>query len=164
MQKTKQLTGLLLLLHSLILACNTSPKTPAPGTAGADTAKPVENKITLPEQACYTGISGRDSIYLVVERFPNVVTGRLTYNFSEKDDNNGTIDGKISGDTLFADYTFISEGRSSVREVAFLLKDSTATEGYGPVEEKEGKMIFTDRHKLNFSNAIVLQLTSCVEQ
>lgn len=166
MQKTKQLTWVLLIFTMLMLACNNNPKTSSfsPATAVDDTTKPVDNKIMVPAQSCYTGIKGKDSIHLVVERFPNVVTGRLTYNFSEKDGNKGTLDGKLSGDTLFADYTFMSEGKSSVREVAFLLRDSTATEGYGPIEEEGGKMVITDRSKLNFTNAIVLKLTSCAEQ
>ncbi len=164
MQRAKQLTWMSLILTTLILACNNNPKTSSPATSARDTAKPVDNKIMIPAQTCYTSIKGKDSIHLVVERFPNVVTGRLTYHFSEKDSNKGTLDGKLSGDTLFADYTFISEGKSSVREVVFLLKDSTAKEGYGPVEEKGGKMVFTDRGKLNFNNSIVLKLTSCVEQ
>lgn len=127
-------------------------------------AEKEEMKIQVPDQACYIGAQGKDTIQLVVEQFPNVVTGRLSYNFNEKDDNKGTFDGKLFGDTLIADYTFISEGKSSVREIAFLLRDSTATEGYGPVEEKDGKMIITDRSQLNFKSAVVLNKTSCIEK
>lgn len=147
----------------ILSSCNNSNQ-PLETGANDTVAKKEEMKIQVPDQACYIGTQEKDTIQLVVERFPNVVTGRLFYNFNEKDDNKGTFDGKLFGDTLIADYTFISEGKSSVREIAFLLRDSTATEGYGPVEEKDGKMVITDRSQLNFKNAVALNRTSCMEK
>jgi hypothetical protein len=38
------------------------------------------------------------------------VVGNLCYRFFEKDKNDGTVIGKLQGDTLIADYTFMSEG------------------------------------------------------
>jgi hypothetical protein len=67
----------------------------------------------------------------------------------------------MRGDTLVADYTFMSEGKSSVRQVVFMVKDSIVTEGYGPQEEKDGKMIFKDLGKVDFSKGTKLQRIQC---
>jgi hypothetical protein len=64
------------------------------------------------------------------------------FKFYEKDSNKGVIDGKLNGDTLLADYKFMSEGIQSTRQVIFLIKDSNATEGYGPMEEKRWENSF----------------------
>lgn len=55
--------------------------------------------------------------------------------------------------TLIADYTFWSEGRKSVREVAFLATDDGLVEGYGPVQEHSGNMRLIPGQPLTF-NAI----------
>ena len=75
-----------------------------------------------------------------VEVFENVVTGTLSYKFYQKDSNKGEFEGTLKGDTLLADYTFMSEGTQSVRQVVFLIKGETAIEGYGDIEEKDSKL------------------------
>lgn len=66
---------------------------------------------------------GKDSIFLQLHIDNNIVNGDLEYKRFEKDRNKGTIKGMFRGDTLFADYTFMSEGVMSVREVMFLKKE-----------------------------------------
>jgi hypothetical protein len=123
-----------------------------------DTTKSDTMKAMIPESACYENTTGKDSFFMKMEVFPNVVTGKLDYDFSEKDKNTGEFDGVLKGDTLLADYTFKSEGVSSVRQVAFLLRDSSVIEGYGPMKEKDGKMVFTDLSKLNFSGTPLIKV------
>lgn len=117
----------------------------------------------IPKSGCYASFSGKDTILLKTEVFPNVVTGILKYQVWEKDKNEGTIEGKLSGDTLFANYTFTSEGQTSVREVAFLFNDHQAIEGFGDMEEQNGKMVFTDKSRINFSKGTKLSPIDCVE-
>ena len=144
----------------VIMSCNEQKKS-TEAIAAQDTSKAGEMKIMIPSSTCYANETGKDTVLLKVEVFPNVVTGRITYKIFEKDSNKGDFDGRLHGDTLLADYTFMSEGKSSVRQVAFLLKDGTATEGYGDMEEKDGKMIFKDTQKLDFSKSQVLKKTDC---
>jgi len=144
------------------LACNNPQQEATP--SAADSAGKQENHVMIPAASCYAGQSGRDSFSLKTEIFPNVVTGTLSYNFYEKDKNQGAIEGRLSGDTLIADYTFISEGKNSVREVAFLLGDSTAMEGYGAMEEKDGKLVFKSRDSIRFTEATPLRKVPCAEQ
>ncbi|MES2431596.1 MAG: hypothetical protein V4556_11705 [Bacteroidota bacterium] len=145
----------------VIVSCNNDPKKTSETIITADTAKEGEMKIMIPGTVCYATTGSKDSVFLKVEAFPNVVTGNLSYKIFEKDSNKGTIDGVMRGDTLIADYTFNSEGMSSIRQVAFLIKNNTATEGYGEVEEKNGKMIFKDIHTLDFTKGIKLQVVPC---
>lgn len=143
----------------LAFACNNEPKqTP---TSGTDTTKADEMKIMIPAQSCYVGSTGKDSIFLKTERFPNVVTGKLEYRFYEKDQSAGELDGKLFGDTLIADYTFVSEGIKSVRQVIFLLQNDLAIEGYGEMEEKDGKMVFKNIKEIRFDSSFNLRKTVC---
>lgn len=89
------------------------------------------------------------------------VNGKITYKLYEKDKNEGTLIGNMKGDTLIGDYTFMSEGVSSVREVAFLKRENTFIEGYGDVAEANGKVIFKDKKKLKFDQKMILTKVEC---
>jgi len=142
-------------------ACNASTTSNIPAdTLPADTDTNTM-QVQIPNMQCFKSIKGHDTVYLKLERFPNVVTGNLIYNFHEKDGNTGTIDGVLTGDTLIADYTFMSEGQQSVRQVAFIIKDSMATEGYADMMEEKDKMVFKNSAKLNFSKGIQLKAIPC---
>ncbi len=91
----------------------------------------------------------------------NNFTGQLAYAYREKDRNAGTVAGYMSGDTLIADYTFSSEGRKSVREIIFLKRADTLVEGFGDVEERDGKMVFKNRSTLKFDGAMPLKAIPC---
>jgi len=117
--------------------------------------------VKLPGYMCFAQQLGSDSFWLQLNVFENVTTGTLEYKFKEKDSNTGEFEGKMNGDTLIADYKFMSEGQMSTRQVAFLIKDSVATEGYGDMEEKGGKMVFKNPQSLTFSKGIVMKKVSC---
>ncbi len=149
---------------ALLTGCNNEPTAPAKTTAMEDTAKPVENKIMIPDKLCYSTLTGKDTVFLTLEKFPNVVTGNLTYKLYGKDKNTGDIDGKLNGDTLIADYKFMSEGKQSNRQLVFLLNDSIAKEGYGPMEEIDGKMVFKKLNEIDFKKGIKLYKLPCPVQ
>lgn len=142
-------------------SCNNEPAKSNEVSTITDTTKPVENKVMIPASTCYSSITGKDTVLLKVETFPNVVTGKLTYKLYEKDSNSGNFNGVMKGDTLIADYTFLSEGKSSVRQVAFIIKNNTATEGYGNMEEKAGKMVFKNIQNLTFAKGLKLSKIEC---
>lgn len=120
-------------------------------------------KIMIPKSNCFASLSDKDSVWLKVEVFPNVSTGILKYQLSGKDKNTGTLEGTFEGNKLFANYTFNSEGVESVREVAFIINDDSAIEGFGEMEEVNGKMIFKDKSKIDFSKGIKFVKVDCVE-
>jgi hypothetical protein len=73
------------------------------------------------------------------------ITGSLNYNWYERDDNIGTFKGTIQNDSLIvADYTFQSEGMTSVRQVVFKIKDSMLLQGYGELQTKNDTALFRD--------------------
>ncbi|MFN0255525.1 hypothetical protein [Pedobacter ureilyticus] len=117
--------------------------------------------IPLEEQTCYSYIKGKDTAHLSLITTGVASTGELNYKWFEKDKNMGTIEGEMHGDTLFANYTFNSEGKQSVRQVAFLKKGNQLVEGFGDVEEKDGKVRFKDLSKLKFDDAMVFEKVAC---
>lgn len=129
--------------------------------------KPLENAedttvhAMIPQSNCFSSITGKDSIWLKLEIFPNVATGVLKYQLWEKDSNTGTLEGKMEGNTFFGEYTFLSEGIQSVRGVAFLLSESAAIEGIGDQVEKDGKMVFSDKSKIDFTNGARFKRVDC---
>ena len=145
----------------MIASCNNEPKKSTEILTVEDTVKTVENKIMIPASSCYSSITGKDTVTLKVEIFPNVVTGKLSYKFNEKDSNKGEFDGQFHGDTLLADYKFMSEGQLSARQVIFLIKNNVAREGYGKMEEKNGKMVFKDMKGVSFETGMALNKVEC---
>jgi hypothetical protein len=146
-----------LLLNIVMICIATSCNDGSPTkTSMAKDVKPPE----IPS-ACYLAVSGRDSVKLTVRKEEELVTGDLAYLFYEKDKSLGTFSGRMKGDTLFADYTYSSEGQTSTREIAFLQKDNTFTEGTGDATEMDGKMTFKDPTRVQFGSSLVLQKVEC---
>lgn len=141
---------LILALVSVLVSCNKQK--------GTDVT-PEKNDIEEPiSEQFYSGNIKKDTILMNLTMKGNqILSGKLIYNFYEKDKNEGTLIGELKGDTLLADYTFMSEGISSVRQVVFLKKGGTYIEGYGDVvEDASGKVIFKDRKQLKFDGKIIL--------
>jgi hypothetical protein len=113
-------------------------------------------------EECYLGILKKDTVSMSLNIKGNQISsGKLSYKFFEKDKNEGTLIGEMKGDTLFADYTFMSEGVTSVRQVAFLKNGTIYTEGYGDIEENNGKVFFKNTKQLKFNGKIVLSKVDC---
>lgn len=144
----KKLTGdvgyLFILACSLVAACSGS-----------------RTEETRAVTTCYTYTTDSDSIMLQLTRNGDAVEGELTYILYEKDINRGTIKGVMEGDTLFADYTFRSEGITSVREVAFVKHGDELVEAFGELEEQNGKVVFSDPSLLSLNESVVLKASAC---
>lgn len=97
-----------------------------------------------------------DTISLQLQVENGKATGELVYKLKEKDANTGTIEGEIKDNIIIAFYTFQSEGSTSVRQVAFKFTDKGLIEGYGAVEEKEGKVLFKNVNTLNYTDEMIL--------
>ncbi|RYF77267.1 MAG: hypothetical protein EOO39_04310 [Cytophagaceae bacterium] len=150
-QNSLRLLTCLLFLGTL--ACQNGQKADTENTASA-----------APVKACYAYMSAADTIRLTMLQNDTTVTGTLFYQLAEKDRNTGTFAGRMRGDTLLADYTFQSEGVESQREVAFLVSGDKLVEGFGPIDEKNGKAIrFSSLRNLTFSNTFPLSKVDCKE-
>ncbi|MCY1513022.1 hypothetical protein D9M68_475030 [compost metagenome] len=138
------------------LACR--PESPKQEQTG-NTALPPKTLTTRNE--CYRYIKGKDTVTLSLLTAGTGVSGRLQYKWFEKDRSTGSLEGKMYGDTLLATYTFDAEGQRSVREVAFLKKEQQVIEGFGPVEDKNGKQRFKNFRKLDFNSTLILDKVPC---
>lgn len=113
---------------------------------------------------CFQGIVKKDTINLTLQiDNNNEVKGDLSYLFFEKDKSKGVILGQMIGDTLKGNYSFMSEGIESSREIVFLRKGKIMIEAYGDVEQVENKMVFKNTKKLYFDSATVLTEIDCPE-
>lgn len=144
-------------------SCKNETKNEATEVVSPEETDLMETEINTPEIACYRYASEKDTVLLQMEKMSDDVAGTLSFNYFEKDKNEGTFEGIMVGDTLFADYTFGSEGKISVREVMFVKKGNKLVEGYGEVEELEGKTKFKSKTKFTFYDAMPLEEINCDE-
>ncbi len=128
-----------------------------------NSVEPIETAPTptVSEKNCYELVKGKDTVRITLEETLKGINGTLDYHWAEKDRNTGTFTGKFVGDTLYADYTFSSEGVSSIREVAFLKREHTLVEGFGEVVNTDSKQVFKSPKKLQFEGSIVLIEAPC---
>ena len=110
---------------------------------------------------CYEEIAGQDTFRLRIERTGTAARGMLEYLFFEKDQASGDFFGQMKGDTLIADYAFMSEGVSSIRQIAFILFRDKAVEGNGPSKEENGMMVFENPGALTYGQGLNLQQVDC---
>jgi hypothetical protein len=163
--KSLTYTFFLFILTGISLpACRDSGKQTNENTAATtDTVAKPDAPVLADGSFCYRAVSGQDSVRMHLKVAGNIITGGLNYDFAEKDRNTGTLSGEMKGDTLLATYTFMSEGKESQREVAFLRKGEEWVEGYGDSKEDKGKMVFVNTSALDFSSAKPLTTTDCQE-
>ncbi len=121
---------------------------------------PVTSTVTNSNQTDFSGLysyqQNGDTITLQLTVDGTKANGNLLYTLNEKDRNSGTFVGEIKDVILLANYTFSSEGVLSERQIAFKLTDTSAIEGYGDVQEINGKMMFKDAANLEYGTGLVL--------
>jgi hypothetical protein len=154
--QTNQLTMKIIILSStllLLVSCINQQK------EKGETAKTIAKSLV----SCYGYIHNNDTVVLKIVFVGDSVRGPLVYKLNEKDKNVGTIMGHMKGDLLIADYTFLSEGVSSVRQVAFKKMNGNFVEGYGETVDQNGKMVFKDIDALDFLHSIPLKENDCLQ-
>lgn len=143
----------------MLIGCKKEiPKTPKPTVPIAEETVPESDE---PKTECYLYNEKGSVISLQLSYNENGISGIMTYALKEKDHNFGTIDGKIENGIYIGDYKFLSEGVESTRQVAFLLKDRKAIEGYGEMTADGTK--FKNVAKLKFDSTMPLTKTECAK-
>lgn len=145
----------ILLLAVALGSCNFEKKE----TEQAKTDAPGPKKVTSIN--CYRYASQTDTILLKTIPIGNAVTGTLVYKLKEKDKNEGTIQGTMKGNMLLADYSFMSEGMQSTRQVAFKLEGNAFVEGYGDISIENDKVSFKNPDSLTFNTTMKLVEIDC---
>lgn len=144
----------------VFISCKKSSET---GTTEIAPSPPKEAEIVEPSgNQCFALRNGKDTIELNFNvNSHQEVNGNLRYTLYEKDKNQGIINGNMVGDTLIADYTFNSEGVSSVRQVIFLQREGVLIEGYGDVIQTNDKVSFKNKKTLKFDVKNALLKVDC---
>jgi len=152
----RKLFTLFLLLAPLAIACNNHRNS-------SKVISVLEYKKMFALAGCYSSVTGKDTFNLKLVVSSDTVNGKLSYKFDQKDNLKGDIQGRLQGDTLLADYKFMSEGKISIRQVTFLMKDSIAMEGYGAMVDKNGEMVFKNLNQLSFGKGLILKKINCMQ-
>ncbi|CAM4387310.1 hypothetical protein [Flavobacterium terrigena] len=108
---------------------------------------------------CYIFNDGKNNVSFEITENGEEIKGNLNYAYAEKDKNSGSFSGKLNDGILLGKYTFQSEGKESVREVAFKVEDDKIIEGYGDLNE-DGTT-FKDATHLSFTSKMPLTKTEC---
>lgn len=117
---------------------------------------------------CFVAADGKDTANLVVNtKGSGKVSGHLTISYAEKGKNDGEIEGKFSGDTLFVDYTFkIGETNKTVYKnpLALLKKDGKMVLGVGQIETTMGRSYFVKGKPISFDKGrFIFSSAECKE-
>ena len=114
-----------------------------------------------PPVNCYLYATATDTVSLKLIHVGQSITGTLLYHLKEKDKNKGTIQGVMKDNLLIADYSFMSEGMQSVRQVVFKLEGNGFVEGYGDIDTQNNKVVFKHLNDLKFNSTIKLAEIDC---
>ena len=154
--------GVLLSVMALT-ACNSS--TPQTENTNIQTdSSIVESKVAIPDtllSGCYSLTANRDTASFQVQVKDSSATGSLSYNLFEKDRNDGTFEGELSGDLLLGWYLFRSEGIMSVRQVAWQVHTNSLWPANGEVVVRNDSAFFKDPTKLKFDSSRAFVKTKC---
>lgn len=99
---------------------------------------------------CYLSVFGKDSTILELRDEKDSISGNLNYHWFQKDNNTGYFSGTLEDSLLSGFYNFYSEGKYSVRQIVFKVKNDTLLEGYGPIEMKNDTAFFTKAAGLHY--------------
>ena len=128
-------------------------------TTKTDPQEVIAKKTKALDLGCYVFDDGKNIVSLEITENDEEIKGNLTYALYEKDKNSGKFTGKFNDGILIADYTFQSEGKESIRQVAFKVEGDKLIEGYGDLND-EGTA-FKDISNIQFTSTMPLTKTEC---
>jgi hypothetical protein len=140
----------LLCASALMASCGQNKE----GNKSQETAVAVDSTATT---ACYVALDSNDKATMKLQTLSDgKVTGNLLIAYAEKGKNDGALEGKFSGDTLFVDYTFkIGTENPTVYKnpLAFLRKDGKLILGVGVIETYLGRSTFAKDKPIRFDRS-----------
>ncbi|MFS8083003.1 MAG: hypothetical protein ACMG51_06095 [Ginsengibacter sp.] len=150
----------------IIASCNTQPTTAKDNTQvpPSDTIKSTTtagNKKFDFLTGCYQNVLNGDTAFLKIKVHEFIVDGTLNYKRAQKDSNEGTFTGVIRGEMIVIHYNFYSEGKTSMREIAFKIKGDQLVEGFGDILMKGDSAVFENVASLNFQDAQTFNKIAC---
>ncbi len=114
-------------------------------------------------EGCYAAITGKDVYTLDIQSVDEGrVTAFLSFKNFEKDSSSGSLVGTYANDILLGDYSFESEGMSSVRQVIFKKTPDGFIEGFGPVTYSGNRSAFADITDVSYEKGIMFKAGACI--
>ena len=146
---------LVLIALVIILSCNEQRANDTSFNATKDTVEGIDEIDTAVKDiaGCYVSILKHDTALLKINNENGMITGDLAYRRFQKDDNVGTIKGRVEDGLVIAAYTFQSEGITSVREVVFKIEGPNLIEGYGDIDMVGDTAAFKNISQLKYEYA-----------
>ncbi|PWS31224.1 hypothetical protein [Pedobacter paludis] len=136
---------LVLISIPFIFACNQNNQ------ADSNSANRIDS---LTNQVCYAAAFEKDSAAMIIKTFSSgKIKGSLLVRYGSKPENNGLIEGKFKGDTLYVDYRFNTGGDTTkvfTNPLAFLKKDGKLIMGVGQIETTLGRSYFVKGKPINY--------------
>lgn len=106
-------------------------------------------------ESCYAAAFEKDSAAIIVKTLASgKVAGSLLIKYADKPQNNGKIDGKFSGDTLYVDYRFNTGNdttKAFTNPLAFLKKDGKLIMGVAQIETTLGRSYFVKGKPIDYT-------------
>ncbi|MEJ7626343.1 MAG: hypothetical protein WKF35_05740 [Ferruginibacter sp.] len=143
----------------LLVSCNSAKET---GETDTPVVKDLNaTTVTTLSTGCYQMNIEKDTALMNISVDGNAVTGTLLYKRFEKDSNTGNISGKYENGKITGWYNFLSEGKSSVRQVIFKVSETGITEGYGDIEMTGDTVNFKFPHALQYEDQHPFKKMDC---
>ncbi|PZX58469.1 hypothetical protein LV84_01678 [Algoriphagus ratkowskyi] len=145
-------------LTLLALSSCSGPKKDSPIDAAFS---PETELIEAINTECFQYIGEKDTVRLTTHINGTKLTGTLDYFIFEKDKNSGTIEGEIRDGLIIAEYTFMSEGVTSKRQVVFKNTEDGWKEGYGEMKTVDEIPVQVNLDSLDYSHNMALSPFPC---
>lgn len=119
--------------------------------------------INVGASTCYWYIKGKDTTGLTVTVYAEKIEGALLHISNGIIKDSGTIKNiEMRSDTLVGDYTYKENSKELRKQIAFLIAETTATEGAGKMEKGDSdEMIFANMNGIKFNPKLALQKGDC---
>ena len=153
--------GVFLGIVLLIVACNNGNKTSSSvENEKADTLKTAATDTI--SSGCFSQVVQKDTALLQLESNKGNISGVLTYNYFQKDRNDGTLKGEQTGEIIKGWYLFKSEGTMSVRQVSWKVAGNELWPAMGEIVEKNDPVVFKEPEKLRYDSAHPFKKIPCI--
>jgi hypothetical protein len=153
--------GILLGVVFLVGSCNNESKTSSAINKGSSDSLKMITADTI-SSGCFSQVVQKDTALLQVENNKGNITGALTYNYFQKDRNDGTLKGDQTGEIINGWYLFKSEGIMSVRQVSWKINGNELWPAIGEVVEKNDTTLFKEPEKLRYDSTHPFRKIPCI--
>lgn len=155
---------LLIIVCLILAACNNQGKVAdgdnADSIAVADThASPVHADTAI--AGCYSQIMKKDTATLQLQVKGDNITGTLSYQYFQKDHNDGTFKADLDNDILYGWYLFRSEGIVSVRQVAWKVHGDQLWPAIGEMIERNDTSYYKNMDQLRYDSVRPFMRVPC---